>query len=163
MDTQIASANTKCTLKKKERNNKMTTENHNMNSIISIIHCITLALNLLEEDTTSDSGREFQMFTVRGTGELWKAFVRAKGWWRRYCLLVRWQKLDHCETMSGGKKHRPCTLLYNVYMLECSLLNSREGMLTILSRSWYPVSHRLVITLMAYFSTSSTALTSLRM
>ena len=29
------------------------------------------------------------MFAACGTNELWKAFVRAKGWWRRNCLSER--------------------------------------------------------------------------
>ncbi len=48
----------------------------------------TLFLNVVNGDETSDSGREFQMLMECGTKDLWKAFVRAKGWWRRCCLLV---------------------------------------------------------------------------
>jgi len=45
----------------------------------------------------------FHKFVAFGTNELWKAFVRAKGWWRRNCLSVREQKLGLNETMSEGK------------------------------------------------------------
>ncbi len=127
------------------------------------MYCNTSFLNVVNGDETSDSGREFQMLMECGTNDLWKAFVHAKGWWRRCCLLVRWQKWGLCEMISVGKKQRPCTILYSVHMLECSLLDSKEGISTMPSRSWYPVSHLLVITLMANFSTSSISLTSLRM
>ena len=52
---------------------------------------------------TSLSGSVLHMFVACGTNELWKAFVRAKGWWRRNCLSDRWEKLGLSETMSGGK------------------------------------------------------------
>ena len=55
------------------------------------------------EDVTSLSGSVFHKFVACGTNELWKAFVRAKGWWRRNCLSDRWEKLGLSETMSGGK------------------------------------------------------------
>ena len=43
------------------------------------------------------------MFVACGTNELWKAFVPAKGWWRRNSLPDRWEKLGLSETMSGEK------------------------------------------------------------
>jgi len=41
---------------------------------------------------TSLSGSVFHKFVAFGTNELWKAFVQAKGWWRRNCLYVHWKK-----------------------------------------------------------------------
>ena len=39
------------------------------------------------------------MFVACGTNELQKAFVRAKGWWRRNRLSDRWEKLGLSERM----------------------------------------------------------------
>ncbi len=45
------------------------------------------------------------MFTVHGTKKLWKAFVERKvGREDIYCLLVRWQKLDHCMQNNVWRK-----------------------------------------------------------
>lgn len=55
------------------------------------------------------------------------------------------------------EKHRSCAILWNVRILECSLLDSNDGMLT---GSCYTVPHLLVITLIV--STSSIIFTSLR-
>ena len=64
-DTHTALANIKCTLTKREINNKVTEQYTQLTAIYR--YCMTLFLNRRIGAVTTGSSSEFQALTVRGT------------------------------------------------------------------------------------------------